>query len=147
MIRSQFLAPLLTACALQLALPTTATAQTTQASADETARARELFRQGAAAMKDGKFQDARKALLQVWTLRHSYDVAAVLGQAELELKAYRDAAEHLDAIADATRECPPARGPCVFAGVVFPCIVVLGHRLAHSTWHWAKAVAEQVNAR
>ena len=52
-----------------------------------------------------------------------------------------------DAIADATRECPPARGPCVFAGVVFPCIVVLGHRLAHSTWHWAKAVAEQVNAR
>jgi hypothetical protein len=96
MIRSRLLAPLLTACALQLALPNTVAAQTTQASADETARARELFRQGAAAMKDGKFQEARKALLQVWTFRQSYDVAAVLGQAELELKAYRDAAEHLD---------------------------------------------------
>lgn len=96
MIRSRFFALVLAAAALQLALPNAAVAQTTQVSADESARARDLFRQGAAAMKDGKFQEARKALLQVWNMRQSYDVAAVLGQAELELKAYSDAAKHLD---------------------------------------------------
>lgn len=96
MIGSRFLASFLAATVLQVTLPNVVAAQTTQASADEGAKARELFRQGAAAMKDGKFPEARKALLQVWTIRQSYDVAAVLGQAELELKAYRDAAEHLD---------------------------------------------------
>jgi len=96
MIRPRLLAPFLIASALQVAVPNFALAQTTQVSADENARARELFRQGAAAMKEGKFQDARKALQQVWTIRQSYDVAAILGQVELELKAYRDAAEHLD---------------------------------------------------
>jgi len=35
-------------------------------------------------------------LLEAWGIRHTYDVAAALGQAELELKMYRDAAEHLD---------------------------------------------------
>ncbi len=96
MMRPRLLAPLVIATALQMALSNFAFAQTSQSSADENARARELFRQGAAAMKEGKFQDARKALQQVWIIRQSYDVAAILGQVELELKAYRDAAEHLD---------------------------------------------------
>jgi hypothetical protein len=47
-------------------------------------------------MKDGKYTEARKALLEAWSLSRTYDVAAILGQAELELKLYRDAAEHLD---------------------------------------------------
>ncbi len=84
--------------ALSLAIsPALARAQTAPTTEnDESARARTLFRQGAAAMKDGKYPEARKALLEAWNLRHTYDVAAILGQAELELKLYRDAAEHLD---------------------------------------------------
>lgn len=96
MICSKVLAPVLTAAALQLALPSIATAQAASTSSDQTTRARDLFRQGAAAMKDGKYADARKALQQAWDIRRSYDVAATLGQVELELKAFRDAAEHLD---------------------------------------------------
>jgi hypothetical protein len=79
-----------------VALPSPARGQTSQIVTEENARARELFRRGAAAMKDGKYADARKILLEAWSLRRTYDVASVLGQAELELKLYRDAAEHLD---------------------------------------------------
>ncbi len=86
------------AATLMGVLPTSAHAQSaTPASAtEENAQARALFRQGATAMKDGKYAEARKYLLQAWALRRTYDVAAVLGQVELELRMYRDAAEHLD---------------------------------------------------
>lgn len=58
-------------------------------------RTRTLFRQAAAAFSAGKSDEARKLLLEAWNIRRTYDVAAALGQAELDLKLYRDAAEHL----------------------------------------------------
>jgi len=97
MIRNRSLVPLLIAMASLTALPSLSLAQAPQAASSENNdRARSLFRQGAAAMKDGKYADARKALQEAWNIRRTYDVAAILGQAELELKLYRDAAEHLD---------------------------------------------------
>jgi hypothetical protein len=65
------------------------------ASAEDTTRVRSLYRQGAAAYSAGKYEEARNALREAWSIRQTYDVAAALGQAELELKLYRDAAEHL----------------------------------------------------
>lgn len=59
-------------------------------------RPRVLYRQAEAAFTSGKYDEARKLLLEAWSIRRTYDVAAALGQAELELKLYRDAAEHLD---------------------------------------------------
>lgn len=62
----------------------------------DTSRPRVLYRQAESAFSAGKYEDARKLLLEAWGIRRTYDVAAALGQAELELKLYRDAAEHLD---------------------------------------------------
>lgn len=59
-------------------------------------RPRALYRQAETAFKAGKVEEARRLLLEAWGIRRTYDVAAALGQAELELKMYRDAAEHLD---------------------------------------------------
>ena len=56
---------------------------------------RTLFRQAAVAFAAGRNAEARRLLLDAWAIRRTYDVAAALGQAELELKLYRDAAEHL----------------------------------------------------
>lgn len=58
-------------------------------------RPRLLYRQAETAFSAGRYEEARKLLLEAWGIRQSYDVAAALGQAELELKLYRDAAEHL----------------------------------------------------
>ena len=52
-----------------------------------------------------------------------------------------------ETIADAPRQRPPARGPRVFAGVMFPRVAVIDHRFAHGARHWPKAVTEQMNAR
>jgi len=74
----------------------TAAAQTKASAADgDETRVRSLYRKAAAAFGAGKYEDAQVLLLEAWHLRRSYDVAAALGQAELELKRYRDAAEHL----------------------------------------------------
>jgi hypothetical protein len=66
------------------------------AAATDANRPRVLYRQAEAAFAAGKIDDARRILLEAWSVRQTYDVAAALGQAELELKLYRDAAEHLD---------------------------------------------------
>lgn len=66
------------------------------ANADDLARARALFRQGIDAFHAGKNQEAADALSGAWAIRQTYDVAASLAQAEMALKRYRDAAEHLD---------------------------------------------------
>lgn len=66
------------------------------ATASDPDRPRVLYRQAEAAFAAGKVDDARHLLLEAWSVRQTYDVAAALGQAELELKLYRDAAEHLD---------------------------------------------------
>lgn len=97
MIRSRFLSSLFVTVVLNVGLPHLVFAQGAQrAPSEDNTRARDVFRQGLAAMKDGKFADARKAFQEAFSIRRTYDVAASLGQVELELKAYRDAAEHLD---------------------------------------------------
>jgi hypothetical protein len=80
------------------------TDQETQIAVDR-ARARALLQQGISAIDAGSFEDARQTLLEAWRLQRSYDVAGALGQAELELGRYRDAAEHLDY---STRDFPPS---------------------------------------
>ncbi|MFZ5892539.1 MAG: hypothetical protein ACOY0T_15880 [Myxococcota bacterium] len=65
---------------------------------------RELIAQANRAMNENQFESARALFLKAWSLRRSYDVAAGLGQAELELGRFRDAAEHLDYC---LREFPP----------------------------------------
>ena len=66
------------------------------ASADDNSRLRALFREGVKAFEQGKNEDAARILSEAWAIRQTYDVAASLAQAELQLKRYRDAAEHLE---------------------------------------------------
>jgi hypothetical protein len=73
-----------------------AAAEPSDATTASSDRPRVLYRQAEAAFSAGRFAEARRLLLEAWNIRPSYDVAAALGQAELELKLYRDAAEHLD---------------------------------------------------
>jgi tetratricopeptide (TPR) repeat protein len=61
----------------------------------DTERVRTLFREGNAHMLAGEYEAARRSLLQAWALRQSSDIAGALGQVELAMKRYRDAAEHL----------------------------------------------------
>ncbi len=65
------------------------------------------FAAGQAAFDRGDYAAARLAYLNVWTRGRTYDVAANLGQAELEMGLFRDAAEHLSyAIANAPPSVP-----------------------------------------
>lgn len=64
---------------------------------DADARAQELFQKGRTAIVYNKFLEAYEPLRQAWALKKSYDIAALLGQTELELGKFRDAAEHLAA--------------------------------------------------
>jgi len=57
---------------------------------------RELYEQGRAAVLHKDWKRARELLARVWAKRESYDTAALLGQCELKLGDWRDAAEHLD---------------------------------------------------
>ncbi len=57
-------------------------------------RAEALFKQGRAAYMKGDFKTAYQRQHDAWRLEKSFDIAANLGQAELQLKLYRDAAEH-----------------------------------------------------
>lgn len=70
-------------------------AEPTSAASDPN-RPRILYRQAESAFKARNFNEARQLLLEAWKIRRTYDVAAALGQAEIELELYRDAAEHLD---------------------------------------------------
>ena len=65
---------------------------------------RDLLTRGTEALSANRNDEARTLLAEAYRLRRSYDVAAALGQAELELGHHRDAAEHLDF---AIREFPP----------------------------------------
>jgi len=70
------------------------------------------FRAGKAAFEQGDLQTSRDAYLAAWKLSATYDVAANLGQVEVELGLFRDAAEHLTfalanlppSVSDQTRE-------------------------------------------
>ena len=54
-----------------------------------------LYEQGQSAFEAGRFEEARSKFVSVWEQRKSYDVAAVLAQAELHLGRNGDAARHL----------------------------------------------------
>lgn len=65
---------------------------------------RDLLTRGTEALSANRNEEARSLLSEAYRLRRSYDVAAALGQAELELGKHRDAAEHLEF---SIREFPP----------------------------------------
>ena len=56
----------------------------------------ELFARGNDAFDKGSVDEAYSLYQQAWTLKHTYDIAGNLGQVELKLGKFRDAAEHLD---------------------------------------------------
>jgi hypothetical protein len=92
-IRSFSTPSILTAaiCWSLAAAPRVAGAQT---SASETARATELFKNGKAAFSHGDMAEAERLFGQALALRKSSDIAANLGQSELEQQKFRQSAEH-----------------------------------------------------
>ncbi|HRI71928.1 MAG TPA: hypothetical protein PK156_47170, partial [Polyangium sp.] len=65
------------------------------ARADDTARAKELYDMGNKLYDEQKWAEAEAAYQSAWNLRKSFDLAGNLGDVEMQLKQYRDAAEHL----------------------------------------------------
>ena len=88
------LAPLFGTAISQAAPPDAA--KGAPASVDDNTRVRSLFRSAASASQEGRYAEARQLLLDAWTIRQTYDVASSLAQVEMQLKLYRDAAEHLE---------------------------------------------------
>ena len=64
-------------------------------SADLSKQAQQLFDEGLAAERAGRWEKARTFLLSTWRLQHHWKVAAHLGSVEHRLGKMRDAAEHL----------------------------------------------------
>lgn len=71
--------------------PSNARAQT---SASETAKVTQLFKSGKAAFAKGDLAEAERLFAEAFALRKSSDIAANLGQSELEQQKFRAAAEH-----------------------------------------------------
>jgi len=67
----------------------------TSAYADDTARAKELYEMGNKLFDEQKWSEAEAAYQSAWNLRKSFDLAGNLGDVEMHLGQYRDAAEHL----------------------------------------------------
>jgi hypothetical protein len=88
------LTPLFSSASARAAGPNSATGSADPA--DGNTRVRSLFRQASVASQDGKYEEARRLLLDAWSIRQTYDVASSLAQVEIQLKRYRDAAEHLE---------------------------------------------------
>lgn len=59
-------------------------------------RARELFAEGLAAFDAERYDEAKRTFEASFRLRKAYDTAGLLGQVELELGEFRNAAEHID---------------------------------------------------
>ncbi len=81
----------------------------------ETQREREVarslaFAEGIEAMEAKDWKTAERIFLGLWAEWQSYDVALTLGQIELKLEKYRDAAEH---IAYGLRHIAPREDPAV----------------------------------
>lgn len=75
-----------------LAAPAQGQAPAARAPAD---RADELHAEGLKLMAEGHSEQARARLLEAFQLKPSFDISGNLGAIELEMKRYRDAAEHL----------------------------------------------------
>jgi tetratricopeptide (TPR) repeat protein len=65
------------------------------ARADDAAAAARHFDAGTALYRAGKFREAEAEFQQAWDAHHTFDVAANLGDCEVEIGQYREAAEHL----------------------------------------------------
>lgn len=63
--------------------------------ADDPARAKELYDMGNKLYDEQKWAEAEAAYQSAWNLRKSFDLAGNLGDVEMQLGQYRDAAEHL----------------------------------------------------
>ena len=74
----------------------TATTSAPTSSQDSSKRVRVLVRQAGESIRTGRFEEARQSLLEAWGLRRDPDIAGLLAQAEIQLKRYADASEHLD---------------------------------------------------
>lgn len=90
LFRSRFLFAALALSAIELSSPA-ARAETT---ASETARVTQLFKSGKAAFAKGDMAEAERLFSEAFAIRKSADIAANLGQSELEQQKYRSAAEH-----------------------------------------------------
>lgn len=77
---------------------------------DSENRAAELLKKGNALSRAGKLAEALEAYTAAWRIQESYAGAANLGNLELNLEKYRDAAEHL---AFAIRSFPSDGKPAV----------------------------------
>jgi PEGA domain len=65
------------------------------AHAEDPARAKELYDMGNKLYDEQKWAEAEAAYQSAWNHRKSYDLAGNLGDVEMQLGQYRDAAEHL----------------------------------------------------
>jgi hypothetical protein len=70
-----------------------APAQSSTLSPEE--RADSSFRRGREAAQRGAWAEAHAHYREAWSVKQSHDIAANLGQAEMKLGLYRDAAQHL----------------------------------------------------
>ena len=68
----------------------------TASSVNDSAYLRALYKKAQAAFEANDYEQARGLFLQAWAIQPSAEIALGLGQVELELKRYRDCAEHLD---------------------------------------------------
>lgn len=75
--------------------PAEASAPTLTGTTEADAKAAEVYRQGAAALKAGRHEEAYEKFQQAWQLKKHFQLAANLGAVELWLGKHRDAAEHL----------------------------------------------------
>jgi hypothetical protein len=78
----------------QLALLAAPQAALAQTSASDTARVTQLFKNGKAAFSRNDMAEAERLFAEAFSLRRSSDIAANLGQSELEQQKFRAAAEH-----------------------------------------------------
>ena len=92
---AQLLRGLLAPLVLSVAIPLHAETLTSEPNADDYARARALYKKAAEAFEATEYTEARRLLLDAWALRQSYDVAASLGDTEIKLRLFAEAAEHL----------------------------------------------------
>lgn len=79
-----------------LAQPAPADRGKSGGSSKATDRADELFAQANEAFDAGRLDEAYSLYQEAWALKRTYDIAGNLGQVELKLGKFRDAAEHLD---------------------------------------------------
>lgn len=63
--------------------------------ADDNTRAKELYDMGNKLYDEQRWAEAEAAYQSAWNLRKSFDLAGNLGDVEMQLGQYRDAAEHL----------------------------------------------------